>query len=65
MILGAALSKHVREFCDQQLILYNDLLLCSWYPLIVIVARRVAGPYDEVYAVSQVVVDPFEGLVDQ
>jgi hypothetical protein len=65
MVLGAARSKHVCKFCDQQLILRNDLLLCSWYLLIIIVARRVAGPYDEVYAISQVLVDPFEGLVNQ
>ena len=47
----AAQSKNFSEFGDHVLVLLDDLLLRPWYVLVIVVSRRVAGPYYEVYIV--------------
>lgn len=61
----AALSKDLGEFGDHVLILLHDLLLRPWNFVIVIVSRRVAGPYNKIYIVLDVVFYPFERLIDE
>lgn len=61
----AALSKDVRKLGDHVLVLLHDLLLRPWDFVIVVVSRRVAGPYNKVYIVLDVVFNPLERLVDE
>lgn len=61
----AALSKDVRKLGDHVLVLLHDLLLRPRDLVIVVVSRRVAGPYNKVYIVFDVVFYPLERLVDE
>ena len=61
----AALSKDFGEFRDHVFVLLDNLLLRPWYILVVVVSRRVARPYYEVYMVLYVVFYPLESLVDE
>lgn len=60
-----ALSKNLSELGHHVLVLLYDLLLRPRNRIVIVVSRRVASPYDEVYFVFQVVVYPFERLVDE
>jgi len=59
------LPKNLGELGDHELVLLYNLLLGTWYILIVVVASRVACPYYKVDVVLDVVVDPLKGLVGE
>lgn len=58
------LAKDFSELGNQELILFNNLLLCPRYLLIIIMSRRIASPYYEIDVVFEVLLDPFECFVD-
>lgn len=61
----AGFSKDLYELGDHELVLVNNLIVCSRYLLVIVVARRVACPYDEVDFILDVVLYPLERLVDK
>lgn len=68
-IVGAmarlGISKDLYKFRDHELVLVDNLIVCSRYLLVIVVARRVACPYDEVDFILDVVLYPLKRLVDQ
>lgn len=64
-MLVLILSKDLRKLGDHEFILLYNLLGCSRDRVVVIVPRRIACPYDKVNVILDIVVDPFERLVDQ
>ena len=57
------LAKDLLELVYQQLVRFNNLLFCSRYLLIGIMAGRVSCPNDEVDGIFDVVVDPLKGRI--
>jgi hypothetical protein len=53
------------EFGYHVLVLLYDLLLCPGDFFIIVMSRRVACPYNKVYVILDVVIDPLECLVDE
>lgn len=58
-------SEDIDKLRDHELILVDNLLACPWQFFVVVMARRVASPYDEVDFILDVVLYPLERLVDQ
>lgn len=59
------LPKDLCKFGHHELVLPDYLLWCTGKRVVIIVPRRVACPYNKVYVVLDVVVDPLERLVDE
>lgn len=59
------ISKDLYKLRDHELVLVDNLIVCSRYLLVIVVARRVACPYDEVDFILDVVLYPLERLVDK
>lgn len=58
-------SKNLGKLRNHVLVLLYNLLLRARNVVVIVVSRRVASPYNEVYVVFYIVVYPFERLVDE
>jgi len=65
LIRITVLSKNLCKFGDDELVLLDDLFSCTWNCVIVIMACGVAGPYHKVDIVLEILLDPFECLVNE
>jgi hypothetical protein len=64
-VTRAGLAKDLDKLGDHEPVLVDNLLVRSRYLLVIVVAGRVACPYDEVNFILDVVLDPLERLVDE
>lgn len=64
-IMVSSLAEDLCKLGDHELILLDDLLLCTWYVFVVVVPCRIARPYDKVNVILDVVVYPLECLIDE
>lgn len=61
----ASFPKHLGELADDKLVLVYDLFRRTRNLLVVVVPCRVARPDDEIDVVLEMLIDPFECLIDQ